>query len=300
MTSWKALVAPRLGTTDFPGMCLRFAQSFFGAPLAHRSAWHAWLATQRKHAPSDPLPGVPVLLWFEHWGNYNDGLGPYDGRPVGARGNWGHVAIHVPGDAIYTSPLTGSARGSQRYANIGQMASIMNLAYVGWSEDINGLRVAEPASAPAPLNPARKDRDMLLTWDTNGTGYLVTANGTHGLASGQVYNLFYRLINSDQTRSPFWEQVKNFFSGGKVAKPEVFNPAEMGIIDANLKIVAASVKAGISIDIEKTASALSDALGKKFNPDIEIDENELAAAFEKVAPRITAAMVKQAGLAMSK
>ena len=163
MTAWNALVAPRLGTTDDPGMCLRFAQSFFGAPARHRSAWHAWLAQEHRYGPEVPRPDVPVLLWFEHWGAYNDGNGPYDGRPVGARGNWGHVAVHVPGDAIYTSPLTGTARGSQRYANIDQMAAQMNLVYVGWSADINKLLVAEPGTAPLPEpepEPEKEEDDM--------------------------------------------------------------------------------------------------------------------------------------------
>lgn len=143
MTQWQAKVVPRLGTTDRPGMCLRFAQSFFGAPAQHRSAWHAWQAQKFRHGPEAPLPDVPVLLWFEHRGAYDDGNGPYDGVPVGQKANWGHVAVHVPGDAIYTSPLSGSKAGQERYANIGQMAAQMNLVYVGWSEDINGLRIAE-------------------------------------------------------------------------------------------------------------------------------------------------------------
>lgn len=151
MTNYISLVPPRLGTIDYPGMCLRFAQSFFGAPARHRSAWHAWQAQKHRHGPEVPWPNVPVLLWFEHWGNYDDGLGPYDGRPPGSRGNWGHVAIYVPGDAIYTSPLSGWQAGQERYANIAQMAAQMNLVYVGFSEDINGLRVAKPVTSPAPI-----------------------------------------------------------------------------------------------------------------------------------------------------
>lgn len=142
--SWRALVPPRLGTTDRPGMCLQFAQSFFGAPVRHRSAWHAWLAQKLRHGPEVPLPDVPVLLWFEHWGAYDDGNGPYDGHPVGESGNWGDVRIHVPGDAIYGAPITGHREGQSRVAYISDIERGIGATYVGWSEDINGLRVAEP------------------------------------------------------------------------------------------------------------------------------------------------------------
>lgn len=129
---WIPLVPPRKGTQDGAGWCLRYAQSFFGAPVRYNSAWEAWQHTRYRHGPGDPLPPVPVLLWFEHWGSY--------GSPP-SYGNWGHVAIHCPGDAIYSSP--GVGYGYERFANIQQVEARFNAKYVGWSEDINGLRVAE-------------------------------------------------------------------------------------------------------------------------------------------------------------
>lgn len=131
---WKALVAPRKSVTDGPGWCLRFAQSFFGAPVRYDSAWEAWQHTQYRHSPSEPLPGdVPVLLWFEHWGTY--------GTPP-RYGNWGDVRVHVPGDAIYGAPIAGTAWGQSRVGTIGEIERGIGARYVGWSEDINGLRVA--------------------------------------------------------------------------------------------------------------------------------------------------------------
>lgn len=140
--SWYAAVPPRLGTVDGAGWCLRFAQSFFGAPAMYESAWQAWLATQAKYSPSDPLPGVPVILWFEHWGTY--------GSPP-RYGNWGHVAVYVPGDAIYTSPAWGWGQG--RYGTIAEIERTFNAKYVGWTPDINGLLVAGFNSSTKPVNP---------------------------------------------------------------------------------------------------------------------------------------------------
>ena len=154
-------------------------------------------------------------------------------------------------------------------------------------------------SSPAsPTTTARKARTMLLCWDTSGTGYLVTPDGVHGLASPQVYNLFYRLINSDQLKTPIGVPAQ--VSGGKGGAPDTFNRAEMDIINANLKIVARSAQTGVAIDVEKMSSALSDALGKKFNPQIEMDVEDLARAFDVAAPRITASLLKQAGERLAK
>lgn len=285
--TWQALVPPRKGTQDYAGMCLRYAQSFFGAPVRHRSAWDAWNATQHKHGTNEALPGVPVILWFSHFGTYQNEYG-----------NWGHVAIHVPGDAIYTSP--GYGYGFERWATIAQIEQRFASKYVGWSEDINGLRVAQQSGKPAPQpTRSRKVKTMLLCWDTIGTGYLVTPDGTHGLASPQVYNLFYRLINSDQLKTPFGSQVAGFVGGVKSGMPDTFLKAEMDIINANLKIIATSVRTGVAVDVEKTAAALSDALGKKFDPSVELDVEDLARAFDTAAPRIAASMVKQAGEKMA-
>ena len=145
--TWTALVPPRKNTVDLPGMCLRFAQSFFGAPVKHRSAWEAWQNQTYRHPPSDPLPNVPVLLWYSHWGTYGDPLS-YE--------NWGHVTPYVPGDAIYSSPDNPYAGWSQsRFSTIAEVERAFNCKYVGWSEDINGLRVAENVKSLTGTNPTK-------------------------------------------------------------------------------------------------------------------------------------------------
>lgn len=61
--AWYALVPPRTWVQDATGACLRYAQSFFGAPVRHRSAWHAWAAAPghaigRRITTEVPLPGM--------------------------------------------------------------------------------------------------------------------------------------------------------------------------------------------------------------------------------------------------
>ena len=122
---------------------------------------------------------------------------------------------------------------------------------------------------------------MDLVWDTDGTGYLVTEDGLMGLASPQVYNLFYRVINSNQGNSPF---VKG-------ARPDTFNLAEVGIMRASLRLLTLSAKTQVAIDVVKLNSALGDALGRQFDVTADIDTDELAAAFAVAVPRITKAIL---------
>lgn len=143
--TWKALVAPRKNTVDLPGMCLRFSQTFFGAPVRYPDAWTAWENQEHRHPTSEPLPNVPVLLWFSHYGTYGD--------PAYYK-NWGHVAPYVPGDAIYSSPATWNAGWSQsRFETIADLEWALNCKYVGWSESINGLRVAVNRNPGGGLTP---------------------------------------------------------------------------------------------------------------------------------------------------
>lgn len=139
---WKSLATPRKDTVDLPGMCLRFAQSFFGAPVAYPDAWTAWENQKHRHPASEPLPSVPVVLWFSHYGSYGSPGQEY-------WKNWGHVAPYVPGDAIYSSPATWNAGWSQsRFATIADLERALNCKYVGWSEDLNGMRLAQRVASP--------------------------------------------------------------------------------------------------------------------------------------------------------
>ncbi|UOQ56062.1 hypothetical protein MUN78_10135 [Leucobacter allii] len=146
-------VTPNLGYTVLAGNCLKMAQGIFGAPVAHRSAADAADATTLRHYNRD-LPDAPCVLWFDHSGAYDDGLGPYRGVPVGGVANWGHVCDYVPGVGILSSsPYAGEVSGPYRYWSIAEIENTFNCSFRFWSEDINGLRVCEPAPTPPAVLP---------------------------------------------------------------------------------------------------------------------------------------------------
>lgn len=133
---YKQDVQPKLDTVGAIGMCLAYARQMFGAPAGTTYAAQSWDNTKFKHLDRN-LPNVAVPVWFSY------------------RGNQGHVAVFVPGQGFYSSPyLSGSSHAvlgslndfNQHYSSGGKYP----LVYLGWSEDINGRRVAEPVADPLP------------------------------------------------------------------------------------------------------------------------------------------------------
>lgn len=143
------LVAPNTFTKDATGMCLRFAQSVFGAPVAHRSATDAANATKFRHHTRE-MPDVAALVWFDHYGTYQ-----------GEYANWGHVVAWVPGNGFLSSP--GSGYGQQWFPSIDAVERTFNAKFRFWTEDINTLRVAEPAQTK-PVEMPEEEGDIMAIY----------------------------------------------------------------------------------------------------------------------------------------
>lgn len=97
------------------------------------TAWRNWLATRYKHRNQN-FPDEAILCWFSGFS--------------GA----GHVVVYVPGKGFYSSPYSPSKlaryqQGTNTHAvlpSIAQIEKTYGVTYVGWSEDIEDKRVAEP------------------------------------------------------------------------------------------------------------------------------------------------------------
>jgi len=113
--------------TNWSGWCLLHVQSVFGVGWSGSSAWDAWQnRVNHRHTDRNIPSGVYVPIWF-------DG---YDG---GKR--LGHAAIYHDG-RIYTSPYFPAAR-TVAFNSIEEVERIYGMKYVGWSEDIAGVKVIE-------------------------------------------------------------------------------------------------------------------------------------------------------------
>ncbi len=137
---YKQLVTPNLNTVGKEGYCLAYARSMFAAPGGTNYAWDAWQAAKYKHTDRNLPTDAAVLMYYSY---VNNGI------------KEGHVTVSVPGKGIYSSPVTGTGHGV--YGSIAEIeqhytthfnGGTQPVVYVGWSEDINGLRVAEPQEEP--------------------------------------------------------------------------------------------------------------------------------------------------------
>lgn len=143
--AFQQIVAPNMGARDYAGWCHRHTRAVFGAPLVEglNSATKAANATTFRHHTRE-MPDVAVPVWFDHDGDY-DGTGVK---------NWGHVVAWVPGVGFLSSPghpkLDAAGRevpSQQWFSSIEAIERTFNARFRFWSEDINGLRVAEPSTS---------------------------------------------------------------------------------------------------------------------------------------------------------
>ena len=146
----RQLKNPNLKHTDLPGWCLRFVRNAFGVSSKWDYAWQSWEASPTKH--TDGLPSdVCVPVWFTWTGTID-----------GVKRNWGDVAVWVPGSGVFGTPLKGGGNGSRWWPSVEERARAIGggAQYVGWTEDVNGVRVVEPSPppqpAPAPAPPPSK------------------------------------------------------------------------------------------------------------------------------------------------
>lgn len=121
------LVTPNLDVRTTLGFCLNYVQTAYLAPNAGVSAWWAWNnSTELRHEDSDLPSGVYVPVWFSGY----QGLG--------------HVAIYKDG-TVYSSPYTNKTT-HDTLGSIAEAERVYGVKYVGWSEDIAGLKVIEEES----------------------------------------------------------------------------------------------------------------------------------------------------------
>lgn len=121
--NYSQIKQPNLSVVGQEGLCLAYVTEVFGVPNDYPSATVAWEDAQFKHPGEQPPIDVAVPVWF----SYN--------------GPDGHVAVSVPGKGIYST----SAQGDKVFGNVAELVSWMGegMTYLGWSEDINTIRVVE-------------------------------------------------------------------------------------------------------------------------------------------------------------
>lgn len=105
-------------------MCLGFVRTAFGLQRVESTAIGAWDATKHKHrGDSNPPAGVPVF-----WSGGSSGDG--------------HVAFSLGGGSIISTDLPYPGHISK--AQLSDVQAAWGLKYLGWTEDLEGVRVYTP------------------------------------------------------------------------------------------------------------------------------------------------------------
>lgn len=153
--AYRQLRAPNLKTVGKSGYCLVYARSVFGVGSKWATAALAWANASYKHT-GNPPNDASVPVWFKY-------------------GKDGHVAVSVPGKGVYST----TAQGVKVFKTVAECASYVKATYLGWSEDINGVRVVQPVATPSqPVSklPPVGSSIQLIAPQTRTTWRVGTAN----------------------------------------------------------------------------------------------------------------------------
>lgn len=135
-TNWGAAQVKK-PSKNWNNLCLQFVRSCFGVSAKYPNAKKAWENAKFRHTETDSakIPvGVPVF--------YRTGTN-----------NW-HVVISAgDGGMCYSSDVGG--RGKIGRIGIQKLAKAWGITLLGWTEDLNGVRVYTP---PKPTPPASKPK----------------------------------------------------------------------------------------------------------------------------------------------
>lgn len=134
-----ALTEHNRPSRDWTGLCMMFTRMMYGIPAVgdvdrdgDADAVDGWKSAKHKHPTSNPhdIPrGVPVF---------------WSGGPNG----YGHAAPSVGGGQMWSTDI--ERRGKVDLAPIAEVERKWGLKLLGWTEDINGVRVYTPPTKEEP------------------------------------------------------------------------------------------------------------------------------------------------------
>jgi hypothetical protein len=102
------------------GMCLSFVRQSFGAPGGQYDAKQAWYQAKYRHTTGTPPRGAAVF-----W--------------LGGSAGHGHIALSLGGGHVLSTDIRRSGKADN--VPLTEIHDKWGLRYVGWSEDVNGVRI---------------------------------------------------------------------------------------------------------------------------------------------------------------
>lgn len=181
--NYEQLIQPNLKIVGTPELCLVYVREVFGVAALYPTAAAAWQNAQYKHTGTPPANAVPI--WF----SYN--------QPTG------HVAVWNNGTVYSTT-----AQGDKTFTSIQALMNYIGegIEYLGWSEDINNVRVVQPQGVD--MQPTPKQVGDIYKFMTNADisqtdlDFYITAPRT-------IYDLVYALGPDCQKKVAAYASLPN-------------------------------------------------------------------------------------------
>ena len=128
------LIQPNYNQSVKAGLCHKYSRLVFGVGPLYDPSWQNWQNLKYKHEDRN-FPDASVLVWFDWWGKL-------PGDTV--KKQYGHTAVRDKSGKVYSSPLSGV--GHAWFNSVDDLVKAFGngMKYVGWSEDINNVRVVKP------------------------------------------------------------------------------------------------------------------------------------------------------------
>lgn len=118
---------------DWTGMCLNFVRTCFNIAPLYASAYAAWTHAQHRHV-GDRTPPVGVPLFWK-----------------GGSHGYGHIALSAGNGLCWSSDVRRT--GYVDLVKISSIETAWGQEYLGWSEDLNGVRIYTPTDDGGPRGP---------------------------------------------------------------------------------------------------------------------------------------------------
>jgi len=190
----KQLVQPNPNITCKPGWCLQYVREAFGIyPGVYPSATAGWANAQYKHPGDLPPRGVWTVLWFF-----------MEDEPLG------HVVLGAPDGSIYSTsdPSTVPHHHSSLADLMGYYAYWgLPLTYLGWSEDIERVRVVEVsdsieyAGEVTTPTPVTEEEDFMTDMHTFLNTPAFTGGPTISEMFKETHAVHEAIFNNDGTNA---------------------------------------------------------------------------------------------------
>lgn len=250
------LKQPNLATVGALGYCLKYAREVFGVASKYATAWDGWVNAKFKHQDQN-FPNVAVPIWFSY--------------PPGGTSP-GHVAVRLGNGQIYSSPY----QSNTTHAVLNSIAEVeqhYRAKYVGWSEDINDVKVID-LGADMTLDQAKElvkqigiisgDANVSKdSWITDQANHVVADPNYAAALIRQELNAGNALVNDGDITNVYLPTIGRDHNpndvmawNGKIWKPFIYDLLKRPDFLAYLKQPLADAQAKVA-EMQKVVDDLS-------------------------------------------